>query len=99
MALDINLTEELESEGMARELVNRIQGIRRDIGLEVTDKIHILIENHPAIENAAQGFDDYIKTEVLALDIAFHNKEQMPADPVEINLPGDINVLISVNKA
>ena len=99
VALDINLTEELESEGMARELVNRIQGIRRDIGLEVTDKINILIENHPAIENAAQGYDDYIKTEVLALDIALHNKEQMPADPVEINLPGDINVLISVNKA
>ncbi len=66
VALDVTLTDELRAEGMARELVNRIQNIRKDKGFDVTDKINVQIENHEAVQPAIAQFKDYICTEVLA---------------------------------
>lgn len=71
VALDITLTEELKSEGIARELVNRIQNFRKDSGLEVMDKIHLTFDANEVVKSAIEKNADYIKTEVLALDIAF----------------------------
>ncbi len=65
VALDVNFTESLKAEGMAREIVNRIQNLRKDSGFDVTDKINIRIENHEAIRDAVEQFGDYIKAEVL----------------------------------
>jgi len=69
VALDISLTDDLISEGVARELVNRIQNIRKSKEFNVTDKITIEIEEHDIIRPAVTLFGDYIKTEVLGIDI------------------------------
>ena len=69
VALDITLTDELRNEGMARELVNRIQNIRKKSGLEITDRIHVSIEPNEASTNAVKAFGDYIARQVLADDL------------------------------
>ncbi|MFK7756908.1 MAG: isoleucine--tRNA ligase [Flavobacteriales bacterium] len=66
VALDITLTNELKGEGVARELVNRIQNMRKDSGFEVTDRIDIKIKNTPAISSAVEANKNYICAEVLA---------------------------------
>ena len=69
VALDITLTNELRAEGAARELINRIQNIRKESGFEVTDKIRVEIEAKPAVEQALAGFSDYIATQTLAVEV------------------------------
>ncbi len=66
VALDVNLTAALQAEGMARELVNRIQNLRKEKDLAVTDRIALTLEKHVAIEDALTHFKDYICNEVLA---------------------------------
>ena len=66
VALEIELTDELRKEGMARELINRIQNMRKDGGLEITDRIHIIISPNEQTDEALNAFEDYIKTQVLA---------------------------------
>ncbi len=66
VALDITLTDELKKEGLARELVNRIQNMRKEKGLEVTDRISLQIEKSEQTFDAFQSFKDYICTETLA---------------------------------
>lgn len=65
-ALDIQISPELEQEGHARELVNRIQNIRKDLGLALTDRIFVKLERRPALESAIIHFNDYICREILA---------------------------------
>ncbi len=71
VALDITLSESLQQEGVARELVNRIQNLRKDSGFEVTDRINITLQNDEALQAATAAFGDYIKAEVLGDSIAF----------------------------
>jgi isoleucyl-tRNA synthetase len=66
VALDITLSEELKDEGIAREFVNRIQNLRKDSGLEVTDRIAVHIENTEGLERAIKNNLDYICAETLA---------------------------------
>ncbi len=70
IALDITISEELRSEGVARELVNRIQNIRKESGLEVTDKIRVEIENLE-IALPAERFADYIAQQIQAVEVKF----------------------------
>jgi isoleucyl-tRNA synthetase len=96
VALDITLTPELEAEGMARDIVNRIQNIRKDSGFEVTDKIKVVMEQADAVASAVAQFGDYIKAETLTADL------QLSADVAngqEIELPGEVKVQIQVEKA
>lgn len=65
-ALDITLTPELLAEGAARELVNRVQKLRKDMGLDLTDRIVLEVEKSDALRDALSGFESYIKEEVLA---------------------------------
>jgi len=74
VALDISLTEELQKEGIARELVNRIQNLRKDSGLEVTDKIKLYLQKDGIVENAALENADYIKNETLTKELIFEDK-------------------------
>ncbi|MFR9497160.1 MAG: isoleucine--tRNA ligase [Rikenellaceae bacterium] len=67
VALDITITEELKAEGVARELVNRIQNIRKDSGFEVTDKIHVEIEAKEIVAAALATYADYIASQTLSL--------------------------------
>ncbi|UWY29002.1 isoleucine--tRNA ligase [Flavobacterium sp. TR2] len=71
VALDITLTEELKNEGIARELVNRIQNIRKDSGFEVTDKIKVQIKRDGILEGAVSKNEDYIKSETLTDELVF----------------------------
>ncbi len=66
VALDINITDELRKEGVARELINRIQNIRKESGFDVTDKIQVLIERHELINDAIGIHDKYIGSQTLA---------------------------------
>ena len=69
VALDITLSEELIQEGIARELVNRIQNIRKDSGFEVTDKIHLVLQQNTQLEAAVRANEMYIKSETLTESI------------------------------
>jgi isoleucyl-tRNA synthetase len=74
VALDITISEELRKEGIARELVNRIQNIRKDSGFEVTDKIVVKMEKNPQIEAAVVANSEYIKSETLTETLLFEDK-------------------------
>ena len=74
VALDIIISEELKEEGIARELVNRIQNLRKDTGFEVTDKIKVTIENNEILEKAVRANLDYIKSETLTQQLVFESK-------------------------
>ena len=69
VALDINITAELKAEGIARELINRIQNLRKNKNFEVTDRIQLKIQDHPSIHQAVHTFKNYICEEVLALNL------------------------------
>ena len=71
VALDITISEELKNEGIARELVNRIQNIRKDSGFEVTDKIKVQIKRNGILEEAILKNIDYIKSETLTDELVF----------------------------
>ncbi|MBQ0733977.1 isoleucine--tRNA ligase [Aquimarina celericrescens] len=71
VALDVTITPELKKEGIARELVNRIQNMRKDSGLEVTDKIEIVFQENKTIQEAVTTNETYIKNETLTETIEF----------------------------
>ncbi len=71
VALDINISEELHQEGLARELVNRIQNLRKDSGFEVTDRINVNIAKNEFLQLAVKNNLDYIRTETLTDELNF----------------------------
>jgi isoleucyl-tRNA synthetase len=71
VALDITITEDLRMEGNARELVNRVQNLRKDSGLEVTDKIILVIEKNDILGRSIAANEHYIKTETLTKELVF----------------------------
>lgn len=71
VALDVTITEELRKEGIARELVNRIQNLRKEAGFEVTDKIDIKLQKDGSVEQAVISNLAYIKAETLTADLVF----------------------------
>ena len=81
IALDVELTDELRKEGLARELVNRIQNLRKAAGFEVTDRITVAIAPNPALQEALESFGNYVCAQTLARDIRF---EAEPAGAVEV---------------
>jgi isoleucyl-tRNA synthetase len=95
VALDITLTAELRKEGIARELVNRIQNIRKSSGYEITDRIVVKIEKQAEINDAIADFSAYIATQTLANSITLHDKVE---DAVELDFE-EFVVKIGVNKA
>ena len=88
VALEVELTDELRSEGMARELINRIQNIRKDSGLEITDRIAVSITPQPDVEKALDGYEEYIKAQVLANDIkaAVNDGVEVDFDTFKLNI-------------
>lgn len=71
VALDVHITDSLKKEGIARELINRIQNIRKDSGLEVTDQIKLTIENHAILQEAVVENELHIKNETLTKSLEF----------------------------
>ncbi|WP_291114903.1 isoleucine--tRNA ligase [Flavobacterium sp. UBA6135] len=74
VALDITITDELRKEGIARELVNRIQNLRKDSGFEVTDKIKVQLQNNETLEAAIEANIEYVKSETLTSDLVFESE-------------------------
>lgn len=95
VALDISVTEELKKEGIARDFVNRIQNLRKEMGLEVLDKIGIEVEKDgEAVTSALTQFKDYISTETQAL--SFELKDKL-SDATEVDMDDfSLKVKISV---
>ena len=81
IALDIEITPQLRQEGLSRELVSRIQNLRKTAGFEVTDRIDILIARNAALEEALQRFGSYVCAQTLAREIRF---EDEPAGAVAV---------------
>ena len=94
VALDISLTEDLINEGIARELVNRIQNIRKDAGLEVTDKIDISFLADDDLKERIEKYSAYIRSETLGEKIHF---PQVMNDGTEIVFD-DIKTQITIKK-
>ena len=69
VALDINITEELKQEGIAREFINKIQNFRKESNFEVTDRVNIIIEEHAYFNKAVLNYKDYICTQTLATQL------------------------------
>ena len=86
VALDVTVSPELKQEGIARELVNRIQNFRKEAGFEVTDKIHVTIETTKEIELATTSNAAYICSEVLATEIRLDKAE---GDVYEANIEAE----------
>ncbi len=96
VALEVTITDELLAEGMARELVNRIQNIRKDSDFDITDRINIQIEGHEQIREAVAKYGDYIKNEVLgdSLELIDRLDSGEPVDLVD-----GVSVYVKVEKA
>jgi isoleucyl-tRNA synthetase len=85
VALDIEVTPELRREGLARELVNRIQNLRKSSGFEVTDRIHTVVySDDAALADALSAFGDYVKAQTLSLSIGLKPAVVAPADAAEV---------------
>lgn len=80
VALEVELNDDLRNEGMARELVNRIQNIRKESGLEITDRINVVISPDESVEKALASYADYLKTQVLADEVALAANEGTETD-------------------
>ncbi|MCR9263791.1 MAG: isoleucine--tRNA ligase [Flavobacteriaceae bacterium] len=94
VALDITIDEALKKEGIARELVNRIQNIRKESGFEVTDKIDIKILKDGFVESAVSSNEDYIKTETLTAEL---NLEEQLDEGVAIAFD-EVNTKLFIQK-
>jgi isoleucyl-tRNA synthetase len=94
VALDITLTEELKKEGIARELVNRIQNIRKDSGFEVTDRITVTLKDNNVLKAAVMANEGYIKSETLTDVLIF---SEIVENGTEIEFD-DITTLILISK-
>ena len=88
VALEVELNEQLVDEGMARELINRVQNLRKDGGFEITDRINVTVGQNDKIIKAMNTFGDYVKTQVLADNVTFGDNDGTPVkfDDFEINI-------------
>ena len=94
VALEVTVTEELKREGIARELVNRIQNIRKSSGFEITDKINIVLSKNPDTDGAVNEYNTYICNQVLANSLTLADGV---ADGTELNFD-DFSLYVKVTK-
>ncbi|WJJ97247.1 isoleucine--tRNA ligase [Algibacter luteus] len=94
VALDVTITDELRKEGIARELINRIQNLRKDSGFEVTDRIDVLLQKDEQVVNAVDANITYIKSETLTNELEIIDKLE---DGIEIAFD-DVNTKLFIQK-
>ncbi|MDO4956641.1 MAG: isoleucine--tRNA ligase [Bacteroidales bacterium] len=95
VALDIQISEELRKEGMARELVNRLQNLRKSSGLEITDRIKVVMAHCDQLDEAVASFKEYICGQVLATELTITDNV---ADSVELEFD-DFKLPVNITKA
>ncbi|HTN68907.1 MAG TPA: isoleucine--tRNA ligase [Dysgonamonadaceae bacterium] len=89
VALDIDITDDLMKEGIARELVNRIQNLRKSKDFEITDRINIAVSSNKKLDPAITQFTDYIKSQVLADELIITSEEQS----IEIDINSEMTTV------
>ena len=94
VALEVTVTDELRREGIARELVNRIQNIRKSSGFEITDKINITLSKNPNTDDAVNEYNSYICNQVLGNSLTLVDEV---ADGTELNFD-DFSLFVKVEK-
>lgn len=95
VALDVTITEELKQEGIARELINRIQNLRKDKGFEVTDKIAVTLQSHELVDTAVKNFLPYISAEILGTNFDLAEADFSSTDNIEID---EISLKIEIER-
>jgi isoleucyl-tRNA synthetase len=96
VALDITITPQLRDEGIAREIVNRIQNLRKENKFEVTDRIEVRVKNHPKINAAIINNLDYIRAEILA--DKFEMVNEINGNGVEIEVDEEIKTMVTIDR-
>ena len=96
VALDITISPALWSEGIAREVVNRIQNIRKESGLDVTDRILVTLDTNEKLQTAISENKSYICAEILADDIRFESRKG-DAVLTDIETEGDTKIWVEKN--
>jgi isoleucyl-tRNA synthetase len=97
IALDINLTEELKQEGIAREFINKIQNIRKDSDFEVTDRIVLKIQKHEFYNTAVLNFKDYISNQTLASELVIVDEVDAERSHL-VEIDTDVEARIQVDR-
>jgi isoleucyl-tRNA synthetase len=97
VALDVNITQDLKDEGIAREFVNRIQNIRKDSGLEVTDKIAVEIQQHDLINVSVERYHEYIGAQTLARSVTLVEKVDA-GDGCAVEIDDNLVTWVKVSK-
>jgi isoleucyl-tRNA synthetase len=97
VALDVTITQELREEGIARELINRIQNLRKEKGFDVTDKIEIVVESHEEISQAILNNNDYICSETLARKLSYAESIQ-DGGKTAVDLTDNIQTFVLIRK-
>ena len=97
VALDVQLSDELRNEGLAREVVNRIQNLRKEKGLDVTDRIQVKIQQNSGLDNAIKNNLSYICSETLTNTLELVSTLS-PVDSVNIEVDERISTFISIEK-
>ena len=92
VALDITINEKLRAEGIARELVNRVQNLRKDSGLEITDRILLKVDTNELIQQAINDNKEYVCNEILANEIVFETLDGSVALTTDLEAEGDAKV-------
>jgi len=98
VALDVNVTVELKEEGIARELINRIQNMRKEKGYDVTDKIMIQILKHNAINDAVKHHTKYISSQTLAMKVDLVDKLEDEKKAKLVELDEEVSTKIEIDK-
>ena len=94
VALDVTLTDELRQEGIARELINRIQNARKNADFDVTDRIIVQVSRQEQVDAALEQFADYVANEVLADRVV--SVDDLKGEPTEIT--EGIEVVVNIDK-
>jgi isoleucyl-tRNA synthetase len=97
VALDVTLSDDLIQEGLARELVNKIQNLRKTKGLEVTDRIDIFVKNHPELSHAIELNKNYICAETLGSSLTLLDQINDP-ESTEIELSENLFTVLTISK-
>ncbi|MFP4289648.1 MAG: isoleucine--tRNA ligase [Bacteroidales bacterium] len=98
VALDINITEDLKQEGIARELINRVQNLRKEKGLEVTDQIELFVQKQPQISDAIISNNEYICSETLAVNLHYVENIEDQKDKTEVDITDDVKTFVKIKK-
>lgn len=97
VALDMQITQELKEEGIAREMVNRIQNLRKEMDLQMNDRIYVKIFAENKVKNALENFETYLKNETLMKKLEFVNEKKTIENAIHLQIENE-NIKIVIHK-